>query len=371
PRDMFKFVTTARSALESLGIAEPQKHMAIIRSWRTSTLLVKSQPFTDVDIAAIKTFSADRSFDVVYFPGISESDVNRYNLLDEPLYYNGVQALLGKDTDAFAQRYKFDIRPATDNRPYFFHFFKWRALRELLTLRNKGGMALFDFGYPVLIAALAQAVIASLFLILLPLWFLPRPENTANAGTLSPLRMWGYFFAVGMAFMLVEIAFIQKFILFLSHPLYAVAVVLSGFLLFSGLGSRYAQKSVTAAQQRRWIIRAVSVIAIVGLTYLALLPWLAAWLLQLPPVMKISVGLILIAPLAFAMGLPFPLGLTQISITSPHWIPWAWGVNGCASVVGVILASILAMHFGFAAVVVLAIFMYAAAATLLCLRRSV
>ncbi|MCG8434626.1 MAG: SAM-dependent methyltransferase, partial [Gammaproteobacteria bacterium] len=142
PRDMFKFVTTARATLESLGITEPQKHMAIIRSWRTSTLLVKSQPFTDDDIAAIKTFSADRSFDVVYFPGISELDVNRYNLLDEPLYYNGVQALLGKDADAFAQRYKFDIRPATDNRPYFFQFFKWRSLRELLTLRNKGGMAL-------------------------------------------------------------------------------------------------------------------------------------------------------------------------------------------------------------------------------------
>ena len=164
---------------------------------------------------------------------------NRYNQLDEAYFYDGISALLTSDADRFIANYKFDIRPATDDKPYFFHFFKWRVLTEVMALARRGGAGLIEWGYLILIVTLIQATLAGLLLILLPLTATKRdwPKGTAQ-------RMGGYFFLLGLAFLFVEIGFIQKFILFLSHPLYSVAVVLSGFLIFAGLGSAFSDRLI-------------------------------------------------------------------------------------------------------------------------------
>ena len=120
--------------------------------------------------------------------------------------------------------YKFQIGAATDDRPYFFHFFKWRVLGEVLELRKRGGASLVEWGYLVLTATLVQSLLLGVLLILLPLLLARRDWPVAEGG-----RMGAYFFLLGLAFLFVEMAFIQKFILFLSHPLYSVAVVLGGF----------------------------------------------------------------------------------------------------------------------------------------------
>ena len=362
PRDVLKLFATAISALEQRGVVEPGRRLALIRSWKTATILVKNGDFTVDEIARLREFSRTRSFDADYFPGIEPTDANRFNVLDTSDFHDGALALLGPERESFIERYKFAIAPATDDRPHFFHFFRWGTLPELLALKEQGGLPLLEWGYPVLIATLAQAFIASVALVMLPLWIWRRKRDRIPA---QPSRGVAavYFSAVGFAFMFIEIAFIQKFVLFLAHPLYAVAVVLCSFLAFAGLGSRYSPRlqragGVRAAPRIGWPVAAIGVLALV---YLLALPAIFRHLMPLADSLRILGSIVLIAPLGFAMGMPFPLGLARLAAGAESLIPWAWGINACASVVAAILATVLAIHLGFAAVIVLAVALYAVA----------
>ena len=361
PRDVLKLFATAATALERRGDADPGRQLALVRSWSTATLLVKNVPFTNADIAALREFCRQRSFDADWFPGIAPGDANRYNVLEHSEFEEGARALLGPGRAAFIDRYKFSLEPPTDDRPYFFRFFRWRTLPELLALKDRGGLPLLDWGYPVLIVALVQAILAGTVLIVLPL-AVGRREAKAP-GMPSRGRVALYFGAIGFAFMFVEIAFIQKFLLFLAYPLYAVAVVLCAFLVFAGLGSRWSARLSPAAARPHPAVLAAAAIGALSLVYLAALPPLFAWLAPLPDAARIAISLVLIAPLAFAMGLPFPVQIARLAPAGTALIPWAWGVNACASVVAAVLATLLAVHVGFAAVVVLAACLYGVAAT--------
>jgi hypothetical protein len=393
PRDILKLFATGMVAMEGAGVAQPSRRLVLIRGWKTTTLLVKNGEFSGAEIVALRGFCRARSFDVGYYPGMQAAEANRYNVLEKPYFFEAAQALLSPDRDKFWARYKFDIRPTTDDKPYFFHFFKWRSLPELLALKEQGGLPLLEWGYPVLIATLLQATLAALILILFPLWMIRRRQRLAHSSppsttttilvgnatasaALSGRRVAIYFLAIGFAFMFVEIAFIQKFILFLSHPLYAVAVVLCAFLSFAGLGSRYSQRLQrggphlpSPAPGSRWnrgrrslLARAVFAISLISLLYLAILPTLFRLLISLPDPAKIAISALLVAPLAFAMGMPFPLGLGRVADSAEALVPWAWGINACASVVAAVLATVLAIHLGFTAVVVIALLLYVAAA---------
>ena len=144
PKDALRLFWTAITACHTLGVDDPDRQLAMIRSWKTTTLLFKKGGFSKTEISAIKSFCHERSFDTVYYPGITKTDVNQYNLLGAPYFYQGVTALLGKERHEFVNRYKFHITPTTDDRPYFFHFFKWCTLREILTLKGKGGLPLLE-----------------------------------------------------------------------------------------------------------------------------------------------------------------------------------------------------------------------------------
>jgi spermidine synthase len=365
PRDSLKIFATALAALQRMGMRAPEQHLALLRSWSTTTLLVKRSPFSLEEIAGIRRFARERSFDLAYLPGLTPQEANRYSLLNEPYFYTGAAALAGAEGAAFLQSYKFDLNPATDDRPYFFDFFRWRALPELLELRAYGGAGLLDWGYLILFATLLQAAVLSAVLILLPLWLWRRTPAPRQ----DRWRIFAYFLAIGIAFFFVEVASIQRFMLFLSHPLYAVAVVLAAFLVFAGLGSGVAPRLAGWLRcARRSLCRfsalevATMAIAALAILYLAVLPPLFRWLTPLHDAGKIAVAIVLIAPLAFWMGMPFPLGLERVSQRLPALVPWAWGINGCASVLSAVLATLLAMNFGFTAVVLLAIAAYAAAA---------
>jgi spermidine synthase len=354
PRDAAKLFLTALRALERRGAATPARQLALIRSWETTTLLVKNGPLTPADLGRIRTFADQRSFDLAYYPGMRANEANRYNLLQEPYFYEAAQALI-RDPDAFVEQYKFDLTPATDDRPYFFDFFKWRALPELWAVSAQSGGALLDWGYLILSATLAQAALLSLVLVLLPLWL--GLERTPSAGR---WRIVAYFGAIGLAFLFIEIASIQRFTLFLAHPLYAIGVVLAGFLVFAGIGS-----GVAPALERRLagarggaLGLALGAIVLLAVVYILALPPLFARLIALPDLAKISLSLALIAPLAFFMGMPFPLALGRLRASAPHLVPWAWGINGCASVLSAILATMLAMTFGTRVVVFTAAALY-------------
>ena len=362
PRDNLKLVATVVEALQEMGIAKPGRRLAMIRSWNTSTLLIKQGEFSVDDIAVIREFARSHSFDTAYYPSMPASAANRFNLLDQASLYNGVTALLGEDADDFVARYKFHIAPATDDKPYFFHFFKWSSLPEVIALRKRGGASLIEWSYLILVSTIAQAAVAGVFLILLPLSLIKRswPRRTGT-------RMGLYFFLLGLAFLFVEMAFIQKFILFLSHPLYAIAVVLSGFLVFAGFGSAWSGRLVHRVEQNKYsaVSIAVAGISAIAILYVALLPILFQQLMGLADSVKMVLSIFLIAPLAFCMGMPFPIGLNRVANSAPDFIPWAWGINGFASVLSASLATLLAIEFGFTAVVLFAVGFYASAAAII------
>lgn len=362
PRDSLKLSATAIEALRQIGVPDSAKRLAVIRSWNTVTMLVKNGDLSSPDIAAIRAFSNPRFFDIAYYPAMRREEANRFNRQDQPWLHDGIRALLGSSAERYMDDYKFNIRPATDDRPYFFHFFKWRALPEVLRLRKRSGAGLIEWGYIVLVTTLAQALLAGFVLILLPLMLARRRRPAGHS-----VRMGAYFFALGMAFLFVEIAFIQKFIIFLSHPLYAVAVVLAGFLLFAGLGSGYSAKLYSLCGQKHRTVVFLSVAGITGLTllYVAALPGLFSLLSGRPDWLRIVISAALIAPLAFCMGMPFPMGLKRLAGEAPDFIPWAWGINGFASVISAALATLLALHLGFTAVLLLALLLYGLAALLM------
>jgi hypothetical protein len=249
------------------------------------------------------------------------------------------------------------------------------VLPELLERRARGGAALLDWGYLILLSTLVQAGVLSLVLILAPLRFY-RASSTPSA---DRWRVGVYFLTIGFAFLFVEIASIQRFILFLGHPVYAIAIVLCGFLVFAGMGSgispllaAWVATGYASATTKSWrdLIRlrlsaldlSVGGIVVVVLLYLWILPQLFPLLTALPDAPKIAIALLLIAPLAFCMGMPFPLALSRVSAGAPGLVPWAWGINGCASVLSAILATILAMNVGFTHVMLIAITLYLVAA---------
>lgn len=365
PRDLLKLAATAAVALERRGVDDPGAHILFVRGWQTGTLLVKNGVVTPDDVARARRFAAARSFDLDWAPGVDAAATNRYNRLARSYFHEALRALLGSGREAFSVRYKFDLRPATDDRPYVSHFARPGTLPELLALRGRGGMPLIEWGYLVPIATLLQALLASAALILLPVWRLRRAARHRDRG--RTWRVAAYFGAIGLAFLFIEIACIQRFTLLLHHPVYASATVLSGFLVFAGLGSACAARLARADRHAVGVRSAVAAIAAVTLLHLAVLDGVFDALMPWPLWARMLAGLLLVMPLAFAMGLPFPLGLTRIA---PELLPWAWGVNGCASVIGAVLAALIALHWGFSAVLLAAVALYLLAAAWLPDHRS-
>lgn len=368
PRDTLKLFATAVSALRQAGVSDPEQRLVLIRSWQTSTLLVKNGRFTDKELSSVQRFCDERGFDLAYTPNLKPDQVNQYNILNSPVFYQAATALLSEKSDAFMQQYKFNLQPATDDQPYFHQFFKWSTFTEIFQMRNRGGMALLEWGYITLLVTLGIASFFSMVLILLPLWYYHRKQTTAN----TPVRrrdVFYYFFAIGLAFLFIEIAFMQKFILFLHLPIYAIAVTLTAFLIFAGAGSYWSGRLLQSLTGSKILLYAIAGIILFSLVYLLLLDSLFAILVSLPIVVKMLITVLLIAPLAICMGMPFPLAMANLVDHANYYIPWAWGINGCASVISAMLASLLAIHFGFSTVILLAAILYAS--VLLTFPRSI
>jgi hypothetical protein len=361
PRDMIRLFGTAVVALEQSDGAVPAQQLAMIRGWRTGTLLIKKGTFNAADRAAIQNFCRERSFDLAYYPQMPEVEANRYNQLAEPIFFRAAQAILSNDRKQFYEGYPFNIRPTTDNRPYFFQFLRFDSLVQMVRTVGRSAIPFIEWGYLLLIATLIQAVLAGVVLILIPLFFLKR-EDTSSITHNSRFTNWQvfvYFLSLGVGFMFIEMSFIQKFLLLLANPTYAVAVVLCAFLLFAGLGSLFSLKLRAIGKLRQPPIAvAIGMLSVIALVYLQLLPPIFHRFLASSDVLKIAVSIGLIAPLAFFMGMPFPLGIDWLQRHHPHLIAWAWGINGYASVVSAILATCLAIAFGFNIVILLAVGIY-------------
>jgi len=355
PRDGIKLFATAVKALENLGIKDVSSHLIFIRSWADSTLLIKRSPFTSSQINIAKEFARERLFDLIWSPSLKPEETNQYNILPRPFYYEAAREILFGDRDDFYQRYLFFVRPAVDNSPYFFHFFKWKSLPYLLKTMGREWLPFIEWGYIVLVFTLLQAIAASIFLIIFPLLFLRKRKTFSG----RRLQIFLYFLFLGVGYMFIEISFIQKFTLFLSYPVYAVAVVMAAFLFFSGCGSYFSQKIRISKLSN--VATASGAIIVISLVYLVYLGNLFIFFIQFSDGIKILLSLLFIAPLAFFMGIPFPSGLQEVSLKASPLVPWAWGINGCASVISPVLATVLAISLGFNLVILIALTSYALA----------
>lgn len=355
PRDAVKMFATLVEACERAGWEEPRNRLAFIRSWNTATLLLSRTPFSAGQVEALKAFCDERSFDLCYYPGMRAEEANHSTVLERPFYFDAAQAILSMDREAFYHTHLFNVRPATDDRPHFFRFFKWTSLGILLRGMGTQWVPFVEWGYLALLAALLQALMASVLLVLLP--FCTGAGRDDEGLARGPALV--YFAALGLGYMFLEIAFIQRFMLLLAYPIYAVAVVLAAFLFFTGCGSYLFDRFFLG---RGGVVGlAVAGIVTVAAAYLLLLPSLFTVAEGWPRAARVGVSLVLLAPLALCLGFPFPAGLQHLSDRAPGWVPWAWCINGCASVLGAMLATLAGMHLGFTGVLLLALLSYSVA----------
>jgi len=356
PRDSLKMLATISEVLRRRGITEPAEHIIMIRRMHTTgTILVSLRPFTELQIAKAYEFAGERSFDLVHLPGIGAKEANRFHKLPEPLYYQSAQKILSDEYEDFYRNYAYNIRPATDDKPYFFDFFRWRSLPHMFRTMGRRWLVFSEWGYLVLAATLLQAVCASCLFILLPL-FIAKPIKQVRSQKFAAVV---YFLLLGLAYMFVEMGFIQKMTLLIGHPIFGVSVTLVGFLVFSGCGSLLCGRLLRPAKKAHTLIwMAVSAVIVIGIAEIVFMTVSFDWLVGFSRPFRILLGVTITGPLAFFMGMPFPTGLRQLEARSRPLVPWAWGVNGFASVTGAVLGTLLAISVGFTALIIVALLCY-------------
>ncbi len=359
PKGGLRLAALAIVALEAKGRAHPGRQLAMIRGWNSATLLVFAQPIDELQRSRIRAFCQTRAFDLAWLPGIQPEQLNRHHVLPSPMLHEGMLALLSPQRTRFIQAYPFRITPPDDDAPYVDHHTRAGRIGEFLRQPAGTGLGYLDWGYALLWIALLLALLFSLLLILLPLaiteW--ARAAPTPRHGR-WPLLFFG---VIGLAFLFVEIAFIQHLQLFLGDPIYAMTVVLGAFLVSAGMGSRWSGLLALGWGQRTTLGMALGVIIVFAGLQLSVSPLLFDQAAQLGLGGRTLLCLLLLVPMGVAMGMPFPLGLSRVGETNPELIPWAWGINGCASVISAIGASLLAMEIGFSGVLMLASGLYLAA----------
>jgi len=321
-------------ALEGLGIPDPGQRLVVLRSWSTALLMAKEGPWTPEELAEIRRFAEEQQYDLVHLPGMRHEEANRFGQYDEPAYTLAFRALLeAPDRQAFYRTAAFNVRPPTDDRPFFFHFFRWRQTPDVLRNLGRTWQPFGGSGYFVLVALLILAVVAATLCIVLPL-ALGRGMGKGGRGAVSL-----YFGALGLGYLFVEIPLMQRFILFLDQPIYAFVVVLFSLLLFSGLGSLLSHR----LPWRRTLLVLAGGVLVAPYAFTLAFEGMLGWPLEA----RVIAACGMLAPLGFAMGVPFPRGITALEGQSAGAIPWAWAINGSVSVVASILAPMIAMSWGF------------------------
>ncbi|HLW86419.1 MAG TPA: hypothetical protein VKR60_14470 [Candidatus Sulfotelmatobacter sp.] len=343
PREALRVVSVAMEALHRMGVANPARNFIVASQGSLDedgipvVVLAKKTPFTAEEEFAVRShFDKYYELDPLYLPS-------------EPGHNPFADLIASNDPYTFAQSYAYNVAPVSDNEPFFFFTLKARQI-----LSEKGLRAGIDWkvnlGVLVLLLVLVISLVAVLAFLILPLAL-----KTATLRQ-SPVPLL-YFVAVGLGYILVEIAFIQRFVLFLGHPTYALTVVIFLLMLSSGAGSLFSRLWLPRTDQA-WVPLLLVVAALVA--DVVFLPGRLAALVGLGFNYRLAISAVLLAPLGFVMGMPFPTGLRALaSAPAPEFVSgearpenaveWAWAMNAAASVLGSVLAMVIAIQFGLTA----------------------
>jgi len=345
-KQAMRLLSLALAAYEDLGVPDPSDRVAIIKERGLATFLFKRGAFTDEELARLKDITAVMGFETVYMPGVVPA--NEFATF-----------VTYADRKDYLNDYPMNIDPSTDDNPFFNFMVKdgelWRFDPEgvggfhnlaVMFLRNvfivMGVMSILVFGFPLL--------------------FVRRRGSSAVSGLsgLVMLRYLAYFGAVGLAFMLIEITLLRKFILFLGHPIYSLGVILSAILFSTGVGSLVSSRFRTM-RLRYLMVTLAAAAALYG--YIP--DMVFAGFMASPVIVRAVVTMLVVFPLGFLMGVMFPAGIRSAGANGAEdQIPWFWAVNGVFSVFGTVFALLFSMSFGFTATILAGASLYLAAAML-------
>jgi len=359
PRDNVKLLATLRAALERSGRAEPARHLVQVRNLLAVTTLAFARPMGERRCRGLQGAARELRLDVEWAacPGIEYGEpIHQIAGPEGELYswfHHAAAEVLSPDRESLFRDWAFDVRPATDESPYFYNFFRWRSLPEYWQTYGRRWLTRVELGYVVLVFALLQVVLVGGVLILLPLLKLRRTGG-------GKLPTFAYFSLIGLAFLMLEMVCLLKFTYFLGDPIYSAAGVLAAFLVFSGLGSTLSRR-LSPSPRRAIPLAALGVAALAVLYAVGLDPLFSAFI-GWPLPARFAVAVAVVAPAAFLMGWPMPNGLALAKRCDRRLVPWAWGANGFASVAASPLAVLLAIETGYTVVLLLTAALYALAA---------
>ncbi len=337
PRESVRLLILAREALARLGETNPARHVMVIREgskkdlegWGArDTVLMSRKPFTDADVKRAEEIIAKSKFQKVYLPG--DGDGTPFG-----------QALLSTNLDQWLAGYPFDVTAVSDNRPFFFYTVQPRDLWNFVTSMNKDSADYkINRAVPMLFSLVGVSLLATIIILAMP----PLVLGTRLPREKGVLQFLMYFLCIGVGYILIQVALIQKFVLFLGHPTYALTVIVFSMLVSSGLGSYLSGRYIGSDDGK--LMRALTLVAVlVGMLAFTAAPITTA-LVGLPLAVKMLLTVLLIAPAGFCMGMPFPQGLARLEAFHKPSVRWAWSLNAASSVLGSAGAIFFAIYLG-------------------------
>ena len=359
PREALRVVSVAMEALHRMGVANPARHFIVASQGALDedgiavVVLARKTPFTAEEVQAVRNHVDDYDeITPLYLP--SQPGKNPFSDL-----------IASNDPYGFARGYAYNVAPVDDNAPFFFF-----TLKPGQILGENGVRKGIDWKVNLGVLVLLLVLVISLCAVLI---FLVLPLALTGGRSRRPLLPLFYFVAVGLGYILVEIAFIQRFVLFLGHPTYALTVVIFLLLLSSGAGS-LASRLWLPRTEMLWLPLLLVVATL--LAYVLFLPSRLAAFVGLPFGYRLLVSSVLLVPLGLVMGMPFPTGLRALAVSpapaspagrdaSGNAVEWAWAMNAAASVLGSVLAMLLAIQFGLTLTLVCGACAYVAALLLM------
>jgi hypothetical protein len=352
PQQELRLISLTRAMMAELGIANPEKHIMIVKDRGESdrlavTYIFKRSPFTREEVEKMAAVCKQEGFGPLYLP-------------DHPQENIFTKLILAPDPQEIYKSYSLNIEPTYDNSPFFFNNVRIENFTQAFSLNYESQKT--NLGMFVLVALLAITLVLVAAFLIGPLVIFRR--DVLRTARSRRLRLVFYFACLGMGFITVEISLVQKFTLFLGHPVYALAVILFSLLLFSSIGSyltgRFNVETLARAGQR-----AIAAIWAIVLIYIAILPFFFYNYVGLPLPAKIVMAIVFLIPLALVMGMPMPIGIKLAHREEAALIPWAWGVNGATSVLGSVITFILAISLGFNQALIVGLVIYGLAALMI------
>lgn len=341
PYEIYRLTSLARAALLESGVRDPRGHMLIVRKETGATMLVGKAPFTDRDLVVLEQVCQRMNFQIILSPR-EAGDVVLATIAS------------GQDLTRFYEEFPANLTPPRDDSPFFFNMARFRDILKPFgndeVMHNLHGVTYALLGFLLVIVTSL-----SLFCIVIPSMTKSAPSLSRNTW---PLLL--FFSAIGLGFMFIEISLMQRLIVFLGHPTYALSVVLFSLLLSSGLGSILAPRTTMNPARRLDLICLTALcltLAVFGLTMTSIIHSFQA----APNLVRILVSLVIIFPMGVFMGMAFPLGMQKISPTTVALAPWLWGVNGAMSICASVVAVIISIAVGISATFWTGCICYAAA----------